>query len=63
MNLYSTKDAAEYLNLSVAAVKYHIRERNLKGQLIGNSIVFTQDELDNFNSTKRPPGRPKKEEK
>ena len=62
-NLYSTKAAAKYIGLSVAGVKYHIREGNLKGQLVGNSLVFTQDELDNFKSTKRPPGRPKKEQK
>lgn len=63
MKLYSTKDAAEYLDLSLPAVKYHIREGNLKGQKVAKTLVFTQEELNTFKTTKRPPGRPRKEQK
>ena len=61
MKLYSTKDASKYLNLSLPAVKYHIRQKHLAGQLISKTLVFTQDELDQFKSTKRSQGRPRKE--
>jgi hypothetical protein len=60
---YSTAEAAEYLGLSVAALKYHIHvAENIKGHLIGNSLMFTQEQLDEFKRTKRPQGRPPKEE-
>lgn len=63
MQLYSTKKAAEYLRLSVAAIKYHI---HVAGNLtpdakIGHSLVFTQATLDRFQENRRSPGRPKKE--
>ena len=62
MKLYSTAEAAEYLDLSLAAIKYHIyRARTLKAHRVGNSLVFTQEQLDEFNKTRRPPGRPRKE--
>lgn len=61
MKLHSTKEAAEYLGLSVPAIKYHIKKGHLKGQLVAKTLVFTQDELDKFKSTKRPQGRPRKE--
>lgn len=60
--LFSTTEAAEYLGLSVPAVKYHIHKaKDLKGQLVGNSLVFTKDQLDQFKLVRRPQGRPKKE--
>lgn len=60
--LFSTTEAAEYLNLSLAAIKYHIYQaKSLSGQLIGNSLVFTKDQLDQFKLVRRPQGRPKKE--
>lgn len=59
--LFSTKDAAKYLNLSVPAVKYHIHQTsNLKGQLVGKTLVFTRADLDEFAKNRRPQGRPKK---
>lgn len=57
--LYSTEQAAEYCQMSVAAIKYHIhRAKDLKGQLIGNSYIFTRDDLDSFLKNKREQGRP-----
>ena len=63
MTLYSTADAAEYLEMTVAAVKYHIHiAHNLAPQKVGRTLVFTQEQLDLFKSTKRGPGRPTKKE-
>jgi hypothetical protein len=62
MNLYSTAEAAQELNMSIAALKYHIyTAKTLSGQLVGKSLVFTQDEIDRFQSVRRRPGRPKKQ--
>lgn len=61
---YSTKEAAEYLGLSVSAVKYHVyTAANLHPALIGGALIFTQAQLDEFSATKRGPGRPRKENK
>lgn len=47
--LYSTKEAAVYLGISERTMKSYIHEKGLlKGQKIGHSLVFTQDELDTF---------------
>ena len=63
MKLYSTQEAAEYLGLSLSALKYHIHTAgNLTPQKVGNSLVFTQEQLDQFQATRRGPGRPKTKE-
>lgn len=60
MKLYSTREAAEYLGLSVSALKYHVhRAGNLRPRRVGNSLVFTQEQLDEFKRNRRPVGRPK----
>src|SRR5205823_7593748 len=46
--LYSTEQAAEYLKLSVATVRYHISQGNLKPMTVGNSFVFSRQQLDEF---------------
>ena len=57
---FSTNEAAKYLNLSVASIRYHLyRAKDLTGASLGNSLMFTREELDRFHSNKRPPGRPK----
>lgn len=62
MKLYSTKQAAQYLDLTESALKYHVYEaRNLKPQKVGHSLVFIQEQLDEFQRTRRPQGRPRKE--
>ncbi len=63
MKLYSTKEAAEYLELGVSAIKYHIHvAKNLHPLKVGNSLVFTQEQLDEFKANRRSPGRPRNEE-
>jgi hypothetical protein len=57
--LYGSQEAAKYLGISVNNLKYHVHSgKNINAQLIGNSLVFTQDELDRFLSERRKPGRP-----
>ncbi len=57
---FSTKEAAEYLNLSVRSIYYHLyRAKDLKGEPLGNSLMFTRETLDHFQVNKRSPGRPK----
>lgn len=57
---YDIKGAAEYLGISVSAVKYYIYNlKTLKPQKVGHSFIFTQDQLDQVNATRRPQGRPK----
>ena len=65
--LYSTEDAANYLGPifgwkdPLTALKYHIHKaHNIEGQLIGHTLMFTQEALDEFKATKRPRGRPRK---
>lgn len=57
-SLHGTADAAEYLKLSVAGLKYHVREGNLEPRLIGKTWVFTEAQLNYFLRTRRGPGRP-----
>ena len=60
--LYSTSEASVYLGLSVSTVKHHVHTvGDLKGQLVGKTLVFSQDELEKFKLIKRPAGRPRKE--
>lgn len=61
MKLFGTNQAATYLEMSIAALKYHIRVKNVKPQRIGHSLVFTQGQLDEFKANRRPQGRPRKE--
>ena len=63
MKLYSTKTAAAHLSLSVPALKYHIYQGNVKPQKVGHSLVFTQAQLDEFQSNRRPRGRPRSKRK
>ena len=54
-------DAAEYLDITVSTVRYHIyTARALKPLTIGKTLVFTKEILDDFNQSRREPGRPKK---
>lgn len=63
VTLFSTAQAADYLGLSLSAIKYHVHKAgNLIPQRIGNSLVFTQEQLDHFKATRRRPGRPKRTE-
>lgn len=58
MRLFSLKEAAEYLGLKPETVRYHVYHSGyLKGQKVGHSLVFTQDELDRFKQSVPRPGR------
>ena len=58
MKLYSLKEAAAYLGLKPETVRYHVYYSGyLKGQKVGHSLVFTQEELDRFKQTVPRPGR------
>lgn len=60
MQLYSTREAAEYLVLTVAGLWYHLQREHLAPAKVGGSLVFTQQELDDFQRNRRPAGRPRK---
>ena len=63
MNLYSTREAAAYLKMSVSALKHHIHKvKDIHPIKVGNSLAFTQEELDNFQLVRRPSGRHRKKE-
>ena len=58
---FSTSEAAEYLDLSIPTIKYHLyRSKKLSAQMFGNSLMFARDQLDKFKATPRPVGRPKR---
>ena len=61
MQIYSTREAAAYLGISVPALKFYIRQGRLQPAKVGHSLVFTQNQLDAFKPTMRPSGRPRKE--
>jgi len=61
-NLYTTAQAAEYLDLSISTVKYHVYQGNLKPEKPGHDLIFTKAMLDEFNQNKRGPGRPRGKE-
>jgi hypothetical protein len=60
-NLFLIHDAARYLGMSVANMKYHLYDaQDLTADgTIGRYLVFTKDTLDTFRQNKRSPGRPR----
>ena len=57
--LFDVFQAAEYCDLSVASIRYHIyRTENLVPDgRIGRNLVFTRETLDEFKAVPRIPGR------
>ena len=58
--IYSTKEAAQFLELSVQGVKHHIyntKDLAPDGK-IGQAIYFTRSNLESFKTIKRKAGRP-----
>ena len=51
--LFSTREAAHYLRLSVAGVKYHVyHSKRLKpDKKVGQALIFTRATLDRFRRT------------
>lgn len=47
--LYSVKDAAEYLGLKPETIKHHLYiSKRLIGQRVAGRVIFTKNELDDF---------------
>ena len=46
--LFGTNEAAIYLGMKPETVKYHIKEGNLQGTLVGHSLVVTRRRLWEF---------------
>ena len=61
IQLFGVKEAAEYCGLAARTIKYHIYESGelQADALIGHSLVFTKETLDDFLKRRRPVGRPK----
>ena len=67
-NTFTTTEAAEYLGMSKANVKYHVYSSGrLKGELVktklvgsGSYLTFSRAELDRFKANPPKPGGPKK---
>ena len=58
--VYSTAEAAEYLNISVQGIKHHLYvscDLEPDGK-IGRNLFFTLATLDKLKTQKRKPGRP-----
>ncbi len=55
-----TKRAAEYLDMSIPALDYHVRQGNIVPTLVGKTRVFRKGDLDEFKRNRRSPGRPPK---
>ena len=61
-NLMSTREAAAYLGMPVATLKWHVVKGHITPRKIGRTLIFTRAQLDAFRSTPRPkPGRPPKD--
>lgn len=56
----NTLQAAEMLHMSRGAVNTLLHRGQLAGTKVGNRWVITQDAVDEYNATRRPPGRPPK---
>jgi excisionase family DNA binding protein len=65
-DLLTTKEAAEYLGVDPGTIRYHLyTSKYLKPyKVIGRTLVFTHDQLDELKKTMPAPGRkPKKRRK
>ena|GEM_PF-2936272 len=58
----STNDAADYLGIAVITLKKYIHDSHeITGTMMGNSLMFTRQQLDEFYAKpRRPVGRPRK---
>ena len=61
-NVFTTKEAAKYLGLSMAGLRYHVRHGNIKpDRIAGGRLLFSRVTLDALNKNRRSPGRPPRE--
>jgi excisionase family DNA binding protein len=62
LNVYTVKQAADYLGMTVDGIKYHLYKSGyLVGKTVGRDVLFTREELDRFKATAPKPGRKAKE--
>lgn len=57
-DLYSTQQAADYLGIALPTLKHHVKRGNIIPTKIGKTLVFTQEQLDEFKAVERRPGNP-----
>lgn len=60
--IFSTHEAADYLGIAVITMKKYIHDSHeIEGTMVGNSLVFSRQQLDEFYAKpRRPVGRPRK---
>jgi len=56
---YSVREAAQALGVSRGRVHQFVCEGRLRGERIGNVLVFRESEIKRFRRIPRTPGRPK----
>lgn len=61
-NYYTPSQAAKILGISVQSLKYHRLEGHIEGTDIGNTTLYTQEQLDAADLSRKKPG-PKQERK
>ena len=59
LELFSTKEAADYLGVAVTTLKKHLYVTKLLAppKKVGQALVFTRAQLDEFQARRRPVGR------
>lgn len=60
IEVMSTREAAEYLQMPLSTFKYHVERRHLLPRIVGRTRLYTRPQLDEFKANIRKPGRPKK---
>ena len=62
---FTTDEAAEYLKLKVTTIRYHLytTQKLRADERVGNSLMLSRNQLDEFEATPRPVGRPKEQVK
>ena len=53
-----TESAAAYIGIKKATLRYHVYQGNITPVLLGNSLLYTRTQLNEFKSTPRKLGPP-----
>jgi len=56
--MFTTTQAAELLNLKPAMVRRHCESGALAAVKVGRDWVISQEAIDNFQASRKAPGRP-----
>jgi len=59
VNVYTAAQVAEKTGLSKSYVNKAVERKQLRGKWMGNQLVFTTAQINNWMANRRPPGRPK----